>query len=270
MCRRRLHPTRPLPTSAGVRTLWLVLAALMVIGALVFGTYQVVVSLAHVERTETESFPLSVVESIEIANGAGSVRVTATDGDEIVVTADISDGLRATAERREIVDGVLELRASCPNFGSDFCGVEYRLEVPRHLDIVAHADNGPIEVTGMDGRLDLNADDGRIELTRISGPLVVSNDNGRITASQMTSPTVDAENDNGAIELEFLAPPMTVDASTDHGSVDVVVPDDGEVYAVEMDVDNGNTDNSIPTDPDSPRRITLQTDNGDITARTAP
>jgi hypothetical protein len=36
-----------------------------------------------------------------------------------------------------------------------------------------------------------------------------------------------------------------------------------------METDNGDEDNTIPTAPDSSRTITLQTDNGSITARTA-
>ncbi len=94
-------------------------------------------------------------------------------------------------------------------------------------------------------------------------------DNGRLTGTALRSETVRADTDNGRVELEFAVAPMTVEASSNNGSVEVVVPDDGETYRVTMDTDNGSQEQSVRTAPDSTRSLTLTTENGSVTARTA-
>ena len=59
-------------------------------------------------------------------------------------------------------------------------------------------------------------------------------------------------------------------ATSDNGSVEVVVPDDGEAYALDLSTDNGSRTEDIRIDSASPRTITISTENGDATARTAP
>ena len=57
-------------------------------------------------------------------------------------------------------------------------------------------------------------------------------------------------------------------ATSDNGRVEVVVPDDGTAYRVDLRSDNGSETIEVPTDPASTRSITVRTDNGSVTART--
>jgi hypothetical protein len=57
--------------------------------------------------------------------------------------------------------------------------------------------------------------------------------------------------------------------SNDHGSIDVIVPDSDVAYRVDLQTDNGTPTIDVPTDPDSTRSITLQTDHGDLNVLTA-
>ncbi len=253
----------------GVRILWLIFGAVLFVGALTWGAYEVVSILSHEERTETTSYPAAGLTTVDVGNSSGSVRVVATDGDEVVVRAEISEGLRATGERQEVVGDVLELRATCPNFGSDWCGVSYELQVPRDLALVVRADNGSVDVTGMTGVVDVNADNGSVELTGLSGTIRASTDNGRVEGFDLRSQSVTVDSDNGSVTLEFTEAPTTVTATTDNGSVEVVVPDDGAAYRVDVQSDNGSETDEVLEDPASPRSITIRTDNGSATARTA-
>ncbi len=79
-----------------------------------------------------------------------------------------------------------------------------------------------------------------------------------------------ADSDNGSVSLEFTEAPTTVMATTDNGSVEVVVPNDGAAYRVDVQSDNGRETDEVLEDPASPRSITIRTDNGSATARTAP
>ncbi len=254
----------------GVRTLWLVFGAVLFVGALTWGAYEVVSILSHEERTEINTYPSAGLATVDVGNDGGSVRVVATDGDEVVVRAEISEGLRATGERQEVVGDVLELRASCPNFGSEWCGVSYELQVPRDLALVVRADSGSVDVTGMTGVVDVDADNGSIELTGLRGTIRASTDNGRVEGFDLRSQSVTVDSDNGSVTLEFAEAPTTVMATTDNGSVEVVVPDDGEAYRVDVQSDNGSETDDVLEDPASPRSITIRTDNGSATARTAP
>lgn len=249
--------------------LWRILAGVLVVAGLLWGTYNVITLLAHEERVETERFAADDVEHLAVDTANGSVTIVAADTDEISVRADISEGLRSTGERRAIVDGVLELRATCPAIGSMFCSVDYEVRLPRDVPITVHADNGRIEVTGSEAAVRLDGDNGTLELSDLSGPLDVSTDNGRVEGRGLRSERVRADSDNGRVVLEFATAPSHVEATTDNGSVEVVVPDDGEAYQVTINTDNGSENLDVRTDPASTRMLILDSDNGSVTARTA-
>ena len=252
-----------------VRGLWKALAALMVIAAFVSGTYQIVTLLAHEERTVETSYPVEGIARIDVDNSAGSVRIVATEGDTIEVTARISDGLRSTGESQQIVGDTLELRGTCPNFGSDWCRVSYTISLPASLDVRVDADDGSVDVIGVSGDVDLDTDDGSIEMESLSGSIRATNDNGSIEGTGLRSPNVRADTDNGRVTLTFVAPPTSVVATSNNGSVEVVVPDDGTAYRLDMDTDNGSQNNELPlVDANADRSIVVRTDHGSVTART--
>jgi hypothetical protein len=256
-------PARPPQrTPATVRVLWKVFAGVLVAAALVWGPYSVVTLLAHEERVETSSYPAAGIGAVDVAGSSGSIRVTGADIDTIVVRAEISDGLRATGESQVVRDGTLLLRSTCPNFGSDFCRVDYEIRVPRGVELRLDGDNGSIHVTGTSGPITADADNGSIRLTGVSGALEVATDNGRVEGTQLRSQQVSADADNGRVQLEFATAPTTVVATGNNGRVEVVVPPDGTAYRVDVRTDNGSEDISVPTDPTSERSITVRTDNG--------
>jgi hypothetical protein len=266
----RTREVEPRPASTGIaRVLWRLFGGILVVAGLVWGAYNVITVLAHESRVETASFAAGDLTALDVRNSAGPVRIVGTDTDEVTVVAEVHDGLRATGFSQEVVGSTLELRGSCPNFGSDWCRVDYEITIPRSLDVLVHADDGTIDVRDVDGTVDVDGDNGSIELSGLAGIVLASNDDGRIEGLALRASHVEATNDNGRVTLVFSEPPTTVIADTDNGSLEVVVPDTGETYAVDMETDNGDEDNTIPTAPDSSRTITLQTDNGSITARTA-
>ena len=267
-------PPRPGPapepprTPSAVRVLWKLFALVLVVPGIAWGAYNVVTVLAHEERVETATYPADGLTSIDVHSAAGSVRIVGSERSTIDVRAEISDGLRSTGERQEVVGDQLRLRSSCPSIGSDWCRVDYEIAVPRGLAISIKANTGRVTVTDTTGTVDIDNDDGTVELVRLSGAIQASTDNGSVRASELTASTVSVDSDNGSVTLEFTAPPTTVVATTDNGSVEVVVPDDGETYRLDISTDNGGQTAEIPTDPASPRTITLGTDNGHVTART--
>jgi hypothetical protein len=229
----------------------------------------VVTLLAHEERVETESFRAAGVARLQIDGSSGSVDIEASERDTIEVRAEISDGLRRTGESREVVGDTLRLHNTCPNFGSDFCWVNYQVRVPRGLEVIIDTDNGSVDVIGSDAPITIDAANGSVRLSDVSGPVHVATDNGRVEGAQLRSSTVTADSDNGRVQLDFAAAPTTVVATSNNGRVEVVVPNDGTTYRVDADTDHGSETIDVPTDPASGRSITVRTDNGSVTARTS-
>jgi hypothetical protein len=270
-------PTAPLPTvQAGepsrtpmtARFLWKVFAGLLVLGALVWGPYQVVTLLAHAERTDDRSFSAAGLAKLAVDASSGSITVTAGDTASVDVHARISDGLRKTGESMRMDGDTLHLHSACPNYGSDWCHVDWDVTVPRNVAVVIESDNGHISVTGTSGVVDVNTDNGGIDLADLTGTVRASTSSGRILAERLSSSTVTAGTDNGRVSLVFVAAPTTVSVTTDNGRAEVVVPADGSKYRVHATSDNGSRSVTIPEDSSSTRSINVRTDNGGITLRT--
>lgn len=250
---------------------WRALGACFAIVALLWGTFQVITMLAHEEFTETESYRPEGVAVLDVHNSAGSVTIVGRDDAETIeVTADISDGLRPTGNAQEVVGDRLEIRGSCPLIGSDWCSIGYTITVPSDISVTASADDGRLVVSDLTNGAQLDNDNARVEARNIEGPLSISNDNGRVTATGIDSASVDVTNDNGDVTLSLLTPPQRLDANSDNGDVEVIFPETQDAYRLNITTDNGDIVNAIRTDPDSQRTVTIETDNGNVTARYGP
>jgi hypothetical protein len=247
---------------------WRAVGGVLAVGTVAWAGFNTVTLVAHEVHTEITRYDAASVRSIDVDNSAGSVTIEGSpERHEIVVTARISDGLRATGERQAVVGDQLELQASCPLFGGDWCRVSYTVQVPSDLEVHVDADNGRIELRGVDGPVELDADNGGVEVVDVTGDLTIAGDNGSITASELTSRRVVAETDNGSVTLGFLEPPTSVEARSDNGSVEVVLPETEVAYRLDISTDNGDVSDNIRTSPDSDRSIIAETDNGDATVR---
>jgi hypothetical protein len=236
-------------TSRTITTLWRIGGALVVVPMLVYGVYQVVIALAHEEQTLRRSFDAAGITTLEVHNQAGgSVQVVGADIDTIRVRARVSHGLRRTDHSERVEGDRVVLASSCPLYGTDFCSVSYTVEVPSDIDLLLRTDSGRVGATDIDGTVDIGNDTGSIELVQVTGDINVHTDTGRI-------------------HLDFDVAPQAVQASTDTGSVEVVLPDDTATYRVETGTDTGGEVVSVRTDPSSTRSIVARTDTGDITIR---
>ncbi len=253
--------------TSATQTAWLAAGSVLTIGAFGWGAFNIVDLLAHEVRTVTEVVDAEGVSVIDIDNTNGRVIVTGTETDEITIVARISDGLRATGNSSRVVGDRLEIRATCPLFGSMWCAVDYQIEVPAGIDLDINADDGRVEVVDVSGALTIDDDNGSIDIRGADGPLRATTDNGSVHATGVRSETVSVDSDNGSVEIVMVTPPRALEATTDNGRVDVVLPDTPDAYAVDIDTDNGSVRNDVRTDPTSSRTITVSSDNGSVTVR---
>ena len=249
------------------RPLWTILGTIIAVAGLGWGAFNVIDLLAHGETTAHRTFAAADVHTISVDNDNGRVVVVGTDTETITLDAEISHGLRDTGYDWNVVEGVLEVEGHCPMFGSYWCDVSYRLEVPNGIDVVINSDNDRVLVSDIDGDVQINADNGRVELARLSGTVNAETDNGRVLGEALSSESVTASSDNGRIELDFVDAPAYVEARTDNGSIEIALPDVEEGYNVDARTDNGSEDVVVVDDPTSTRTVIAETDNGSVTVR---
>jgi hypothetical protein len=241
----------PAPRYRG-RPAWRILASILALAALVWGTFNVVNLVAHSERHFRRSFSADGLERVDVSTDRGSVRVIASDRDDVALSAYVSNGLGGTDHTERRRGNRLLVDASCAVPIAHWCTASYTLRVPRDVKLVLWSGSGDVSVSGTNADIDLTSDHGSID-TRA-----------------LRSDYARADSDHGSISLRFATAPMQVQASAAHGDVTVVVPRSNAVYHVDLSSDHGSTETAVRTDPTARRTIDLFSEHGDATVRYAP
>jgi len=258
----------PLRTSPSVNAAWLLVGSVIAVAALVFGIVQVTGLIAHEEHVEQATVHDPAVRVLDVSSDGGSVEIVGADVKAVHLTAHISDGLSPTQFRHHVVGDRLEVRVRCRAvITGPWCHANLRIVVPRDLEVRLRVADDRITVRGLSGRVDAQSDNGSVEAEALSGDALLHSSNGTVQGTRLRSASVDANTDNGSVHLEFERPPSSAVARSSNGSVEVVVPRGTEAYAVDVDSDNGSTDNLVRTDSTSRRRIVASSDNGSVTVR---
>lgn len=254
----------------GVRRAWLVVGSLASVPILGIGLVQAASILAHEEHTEVATVDARDLSGVIVDNGAGSVSVVGVDdARSVTVHARVSEGLRATGHEIASRDGHLVVRGSCPLSGSEWCGVDYTIEVPEDLGVDVDA-RGGVTISDTSGGVDARSRS-HVELMRVGGEVSVSANEGRVEGRELSADRVVAGADHGLVVLEFATSPHAIDVEADHGTVDVVLPYEEDVFYAPPDTeaDQGTVSDRINQDPRSDRTIAAKADHGNITIRYA-
>jgi hypothetical protein len=231
------------------RPAWRILATLLTLAALLWGTLNVVNLLAHGEQHFSRTFPAAGVERIDVSTDRGTVRVIASDRSDISLHAYVSDGLGGTDHSAQRQGNRLVVDASCSFPVAYWCTASYTLLVPRDVQLVLSSGSGDVTVSGATADVDLTSH------------------HGDVVGSRLRSAHVRASSDHGDVDLGFAAAPTQVVASSTHGNVTVVVPRTDDAYRVDVSSDHGSTRAAVRTDPTARRTIQLSSQHGDVTAR---
>ena len=184
------------------------------------------------------SYPLQPGGRVDLSNVNGRIEVIGGGGNTLEVVAvktargATAEAARAALDRIEIRDeanasGVrIEtklLRGGGP-FNSGGGEVRYTVRVPASANVRFTTVNGGIELTGLDGEVNLETTNGGIRARDVSGPIDASTTNGgvEVELSHVAAPGVKLECTNGGIKLRL--PPdakATISASITNGGIDV-------------------------------------------------
>ena len=187
------------------------------------------------------------VTSLKVYNPVGDTHIEGTDVSTVSVTEQLSYTGNPPQTSHAIADKQLTLSYTCPStvLNVNGCGVTYFVKVPRRIAIQIDDKVGGATLTGLAGQLNLSANTGNID------------------ATGLTSDSVTARASAGEITLSFTAPPTTVDARTEVGSLTVRLPA-GTAYAIDTGSQVGNVNVTVQRDSDSTHRIAAHSQVGSV------
>ncbi|MDQ4104688.1 MAG: DUF4097 domain-containing protein [Actinomycetota bacterium] len=186
------------------------------------------------------------VTSLKIENPVGNTQIEGTDATTVTVTEQLRYTGNPPQTRFPVIGSQLALSYTCPGlFDINNCSVTYVVKVPRRLAI------------------EIDNQVGGTTLIGLAGQLTLSSTAGNIDAIGLTSDAVTARSSAGTITLGFAAPPTTVDAQAQVGSVTVRLPA-STAYAVAADSQVGTADVTVQQDSGSAHRIRAHSQVGSV------
>ncbi len=183
------------------------------------------------------------VARLHVESGAGDTVITETGGSAIRVVETLQwRGDKPNAEHS--VDGdTLFVRYECAqDWGG--CSVNYKIEIPKGLQVDAETGSGDITLRSLTGPLNVTAGSGDVDASGLAGKKVV------------------AEAGSGNIELKYTTAPDIAELKAGSGDVTLRVPEGS--YDVKTEVGSGDTAVTVGNDPASPRKLSLTTGSGNI------
>jgi DUF4097 and DUF4098 domain-containing protein YvlB len=166
-------------------------------------------------------------------------------------------------ERTEGSRAVIE--ASCPTLLGGRCEVHDGIAVPDGHAVEVSVSSGDLEVSGLRVRsLRTSASSGRTTLAHVDGPVELRAGSRSVSATGPRSDRVATEVSSGSTQLEAPVAPTEVTVSASSGDVTLRLPADGDPYHVRARSSSGEERVDVPTDPGSPRTVTVTVGSGDV------
>jgi hypothetical protein len=229
----------PVQTTARVKNVArrLPLCLLLLLAAAASGCDIVTAEFKSKESSEwRRTYPLQAGARVELSNVNGRIEVTAATGNTLEVVAvktargATPEAARTALDRIEIRDEATAsgvrietktARGGAFNHGSG--EVRYTVRVPPSANVRFTTVNGGIELTGLDGQVELESTNGGIRARDVSGSIDASTTNGGVDVelSRVSEPGVKLECTNGGIKLRLPRDAKaTISARITNGGID--------------------------------------------------
>jgi Putative adhesin len=252
------------PAPAGARPAVVAAAVLVVLLACGTGAFSLL-SEAVTTTVERTTVFTPATDRIEI-EADGDVTIGPSADGVVHVHTVVRNGLGRPEIGQESTAAGVQLGAGCREFLAVRCDVRHEVQVPPAFQVVIDGSDGDVTATGLSGPLTIDRSTGDITLVGLAGPLDLRSSTGTITGEGLRTEVVRAASDTGDVRLELLAPPRSVDVSTDNGDVRLAVPAD-TAYRIAGGSRSGAQSVLVPLDPASTRALRVDSDTGDVTVR---
>ena len=197
----------------------LALLCLLTVAPITAGCNVQISNQAEARSAWTRTYTLTPDGEFEIRNTNGQVRVEATDGDKVEVTADrivragTEDAAKKELERMAIDESVAPDRISLDATNK---GLGFVFNLNRRVDFTVKLPRG--------ARLSLSQTNGSVDIDGVTGLLKVETTNGSVKASGLQE-GADISSTNGAVTLDFAKVGSSgIRTETTNGSITIVLP----------------------------------------------
>jgi DUF4097 and DUF4098 domain-containing protein YvlB len=216
-----------------------------------------------IERTSTFT---PAASRFVVDADTGDVTIGPSTDGRVHVRTVVRHGLSEPELIEESTSAGLRLDVACNDMVATHCDVQYTVEVPQAFEVVIGGTAGDVTASRLTGPLTVDRLAGDIAVFDLTGPLDLRTRTGEITGDTLRTEVVRVDSDTGDVQLELLAPPQSVDATTGSGEIDLAVPAD-TTYRVDAGSDSGEERVLVPLDPASARALHADSDTGDVTVR---
>lgn len=192
---------------------------------------------------ETREFPAAGLERLEVRTSGGSISVNASTESvvRVQISGDEPEKCLVTVKRE---DKRLALTAETvrkkksflgSDTGAEKCNASFTLAAPPALALRAVSSMGPVSVSGMSGKTDLESGNSAVTVHSVGGELSIKNSLGRVSGDACVS-DLKVESGNAPVSLSGLCGPADIKSSLGRVSLDwQKAPESGEIRVV-----NGN------------------------------
>ncbi|MFF8834943.1 DUF4097 family beta strand repeat-containing protein [Streptomyces sp. NPDC015130] len=239
----------------------------------------VLVALFALSACGTADAGEAPVEKKTFAFDGDSLVVDTDDSDLVLVPADVDDVL---VERQvdgwvfmgsgpdtswKLEGGRLTLRVDCDAVASN-CAAVHRVKVPRDVVVSVENKDGDISAEGFATPLKVRSDDGDVRVTGSTGDLDLGSKDGDLEIEGGTrAPNVLARSDDGDVQVTLGSVPRSLGVVTRDGDVSVTVPT--AQYDATATTGDGDVSLDVPRRVGAEHSLSVRTDDGDISVRTA-
>jgi hypothetical protein len=251
---------RPTRTMSTERRYGIAISVALILG----GIYWALTGLTEGTKTSQDSYPIDG-DSLTVKGGSAEVEIRPGDGDEVKVDRQFERNVFGSDPKEKYDDGRLELNGGGCGLLSFGCDTKYVLTVPKDVKLTVESSSGDIKVSALPNGADLKTSSGSIEARDVAGRLWMESSSGDLEAHSLTATSVSTHSSSGDVELEFAAPPQSVEAEASSGDIAIRVPSGDEAYKVDTETSSGDESANVKNDPAATRTIRAEASSGDVT-----
>jgi hypothetical protein len=231
------------------RTLFTVLGTVLAV-ALLVGAVALASALMRSTRSAVNAIDLGTSPQVAIKSADSDVHLVEARGEQLVVRATVTDGLRRTHyELRRSRAGV-EVVSDCAAWLSPGCGVEVTIEVPRGVPVLVATDSADVVADGLRDRV-----------------LTVATGSGDVLGRHLQVQELSARTQSGAVIATFARQPFAVKAYTGSGDVRARLPGGAIDYRVDATSSSGHVSSDLPSGGTGDGLVMVHTASGDVDLR---
>ncbi len=261
-------PVRPMVIPRPVRIAWIGVGSVFAVLTLLWAAYLIADRLALTSDDLAFTYEAAEVTMVDIAVDSGTVTVVATDGPEAEVEMTVRRGLLSGSQHQDLVDGRLAIESTCPTIAQfNSCSTDVVVRAPAGVQVVAASHYGDVAVSDFTGDVSASSSSGSMRGVRLSGNVMFATNYGDVRLEGLAATVVSASTSSGNVVIEFAVEPHNVRATSSYGDLDIVVPESGVAYRLDLSSSYGDVAGDVRTDPTSDRAISASTSAGNVSVR---